>query len=602
MKLKYIFISILLFILSLVIFQGIFTNIFGIVEGAATRNDALEKNIQNIKAEIHKNPIKGNNNSTSLNVLNEPRNSLVKMNIGSDVNNPQKIGKDACDQLNDSGKCTNMGVENCGYCQTSSKIIYGNDEEPLAGICVPSEKYPNPWLGPNDMNAEKTCIKDRERKMCEVKVKSCGDNSEDPNDICAWCPVKNIAMVKRKNNRNGYVPKYPNDDECDWDYEGEGLNGSLITGDTCSDFGTKYPCVGPKMKTGPHSALCLQTLWKKPVTEGFANGCKNTVPDKYEKMVQSNKKVLNNMNKIKKNAKKGNDYYSAKIDNRNCYDVATDPCEDRFGSKSSYPAECIQQIFKSSGCSQKSALNTNNNKLKNMRKDWREGSIFQDINNDFPIFNRLINGDSKGLTLRSKSDKIEYSNLVNYFKSDVDYNDINKQILHNNFCSMKDLKLPKKDCWYDFSLKMKSIKGIVGEYEVLDFKNGPNNFKSILPIGKSTKTQDPTSKHYSVFDKDYIIKQSVYEKQYFPFWDFIKAYETFWLNNWSEFKDTLSKVKGVKIVRSGNAEHIYFTDSPFDSFVKNLSVGGKKELYINKQMFQSKDFPYYYFIRIAKRN
>ena len=77
-------------------------------------------------------------------------------------------------------------------------------------------------------------------------MKDCGDVGGF-KQICSWCPVKGKGMVFKYNSEGGKIPKYPEDDKCDWPYQGEpgqsgparwfGWNGKTIDTRT---YATRY--------------------------------------------------------------------------------------------------------------------------------------------------------------------------------------------------------------------------------------------------------------------------------------------------------------------------------------------------------------------------
>lgn len=114
-----------------------------------------------------------------------------------------------CRQINDIGDCSLLEGTKCGFCLSSNKILYGDQNGPLEDTCEKGK-----WSPPG-ANAPEGCTRLKERDICS-RVKDCGDVGGN-KQICAWCPVKARGMVFKYNSEGGKTPKYKKD-KCDWPY------------------------------------------------------------------------------------------------------------------------------------------------------------------------------------------------------------------------------------------------------------------------------------------------------------------------------------------------------------------------------------------------
>tara|TARA_B100000900_G_C20590204_1_gene721278 strand:+ start:221 stop:2146 length:1926 start_codon:yes stop_codon:yes gene_type:complete len=640
MNVRYILLGIIIFIVSLVVFRQILNPFhYRIIE--TYRNDDIDDIVNNYKAVEFEKPVSGDSSITNSKKINEDKTKLLSVDIGGNMKDPTKVEKDKCEELNETGECDGLVEGSCGYCMPRDKIMYGGcdigftwvssekkcirngaklpykeedkrDSRPIGDLCNPTDKYPNPtnWIAPNDPRVVNICKKKKEQKVCKT-ITTCGDDSV--TNICGWCPVTNKGMVKKDKGIDGYHKIKYDDDECNWDYESYGLNGPLISGSTCDKFGSKFPCVGTQKKDGTHTQECLDSLYKKEVTkkENFQNsndrkimegmyvvpGCDKTTPSDYLKDSRSYKTILKDMNSnIKLKAKRSDNYKKALNAHKKCYNESDpDPCDNRFGQFQDLPLECTEKIFEDSGCKQNSLLNPSNNTFSDIRLDWKDK--ISKLQKQFPILSKILSSDSTKIKL-SVNEKNQYSSMLNYFKQNDTDSDLNNQIFKSQFCNLNEINVTNKPCWYDFSLMMTSIPGIDVDYTSIQFENASMKFKSILQKSKNTSSNKVYSKNYAVFNDKYILFQSTYEKQYFPFWDFIKEYKNYWKKNWKTFVDLLKKHPNVSY--TNNEELVFEKGSDFDSLV--LKINNNKELKISKSVYlNDTDFPYASFIRIFNR-
>lgn len=133
-------------------------------------------------------------------------------------NDKSDIAKEVekCRIIDQVGNCDLIAGTKCGYCLSSNKILYGDQNGPLVDSCKPNTPGKFDEWSPPGRKAPEICTKLKERAICNA-VKDCGDVG-GYKQICSWCPVKGKGMVKKINSEGGFKPKYPEDDKCDWPY------------------------------------------------------------------------------------------------------------------------------------------------------------------------------------------------------------------------------------------------------------------------------------------------------------------------------------------------------------------------------------------------
>ena len=642
MNIKYILLSLIIFIVSLVVFYNIFNPFkYTIIEpSVGSRNDNIDKIVNNYKSQELERPVPGDTSVTNYNSLNDTKSSLVVQNVGGNMVDPEKIEKDKCEQLHDTGQCDGLSNSSCGFCLPKDQIMYGGcdlgftwneiekkcirngaklpyrdldkrNTRPIGNLCNPTNKYPNPtnWIAPTDPRVVEKCRKKKEQKLCKT-VTTCGDDSV--TKICGWCPVKNVSMVKQPGSTGDYHNIKYDDDKCDWDYKFYGLKGPLITGEVCGEFTKKFPCVGTQKKDGTHTKDCLNFLYKKNTQERFignqegfvskiiepyvAPGCEMDIKNNYKKDSRSYQNILKDMNKnVKMAAKKGGDYDQAVKAHYNCYfGEKPDPCDNRFGNLKDLPLECTEKLFNESGCKRNSMLNPKKNFLKDVRTDWKD--YINNLKSRFPILNKITAKYKSDIRL-GVNEKTQYSNLLSYFKNLDSNENLDEQIFKSQFCNLNEVDVGKKPCWYDFTLFMGSIDSIKVDYLIIDFNNASDDFKDALKLSSHSSSNKVYSKHYAVYDGNYILRKKTYEKKYFPFWNFMELYKKYWKKNWTKFVNILVKHPSVSF---NNGALEFQAGSDFDVLVRKLNRN--KELEITNSMYlNDPDFPYASFIRIFKR-
>lgn len=228
--------------------------------------------------------------------------------------------------------CKELDNTKCGYCFSSNKFIYGDENKPFTDVC---EKG---WV-----KTSSECEEYRERAICN-KITKCSDMVGEAS-ICAWCPTTNKAMPYVEQN-GILVPKYPNKDKCDDPALTSSTQLGLVKQSQCSEFERDHPCIGPNENTGPHSTKCLQHLWKTAgcSTRGTAYPKNNYARDGWWNK-RSWKATFADMKAWFSDAN-SNNWELAKSHHEGCYGTQPDPCDPKYNG----PLECYQKQFIDNGC------------------------------------------------------------------------------------------------------------------------------------------------------------------------------------------------------------------------------------------------------------
>jgi hypothetical protein len=598
--------------------------------------------------------IKGVDKESNFLAFNKSKTKLDKISPTSTTDKREIAKKiEKCRLINLTGECDEIEANSCGYCWDSDKILYGDATGPSADVCSKKNWIPpGPRTGYycqkkkeqelcktmkdcGDSTGEKTICAWCPLKEAGVPHKPGPEGglvAKYDEDKCDWKAqlmddYGKCTDLKTKNpsqlDNNAWhdvdgayysCPRYAknNNSGCkSWGtgYSYQGLTGNkaccacgggskgidfldnLIRPKDCKRFGQLFPCVGPKMLTGPHSSECLQSLWGKAGCSGDLS-VRVTDASLYSKWnVSSYGAVKDNMNKsIREAGLNSTNYSTAQSAYKKCFDKEVDSCEPRFRPR---PQKCAQKIYDKSGCSAKGKLNPTST------AEWP---------------NSYVNGDWK------KGQEGAWT--VDKYKSEVRNSKINAQININNprtnfdntintnmLCYGEMPTIPwDKPCWLDFKIIMTSIDNISTNSSngQLSFNNGPSEFKNLLTTSSRGWWKN---EHTWVGNK--ALTEDKYNGKYFPFWNFISTARDYWNKNWRIFRDKLLLVPSV---RMSDSSTLYFLNgSPFDNAVKTASSeaearskgyfynkGGKK--YLTKDAFMHEKFPYYFFIRIARVN
>ena len=231
-------------------------------------------------------------------------------------------------------KCSQLSNNNCGYCAFDKEFRFGTKNGPSADVC-PKDAWTT------DSNK---CQELREKEICS-NVKSCGDLYGEAAKLCGYCPTSGQAMVMKKVG-DKYYPKY-GDDTCNADGYG------LIPGDKCGKFLKDHPCITPYYLSGPHSAQCVEKLWKN-------SKCTDKTPygKTYEDLGKSIKMPYKEAGTIMQqtNAKtRSTDYYVAVDNSKFCFGNSNniDPCDPKYARQGIPHPECLKKEFIKVGCKQK---------------------------------------------------------------------------------------------------------------------------------------------------------------------------------------------------------------------------------------------------------
>ena len=333
-----------------------------------------------------------------------------------------------------------------------------------------------------------------------------------------------------------------------YDPEFAGMNGPLVSVGECKKFGQKFPCMGPTMNTGPHSDACLNDLWKKSgctgnVVERSADMGKkgSDVIKKWQKGAYTN--VLNSMYGIL-GLTASSDYQKAKDATKMCYGRDVDACEDRFvdeSKKKERPRDCLVNLYKKSGCRPKGRLHPDNikatvkadaRKKHGVGKEWTSGTFYKWQPNEYV---------AKLTAVRQRADKLTAA-------SNVDTYDEGIKLYENCYGTTPGVStIPmKKPCWKDFVEIMKrSHKKVTiskGEDKVVFSKDSlgvDNEFMKDSNLNRSRLAGKDNIGHDWGGGK--VIKKADYEKDFFPFWRFVR-------NSRSIYQGAVTAQKDGKVV------------------------------------------------------
>ncbi len=311
------------------------------------------------------------------------------------------------------------------------------------------------------------------------------------------------------------------------------FKGSLIEPGDCERFGQMFPCVSKNMNTGPHSDKCLQDLWQNAsCTTKFSNSDVGPV-QKTRWNSSGYKNTQNSMNTLSNDALTSKIYKKANEEHKKCYGTSLNPC-DKVRNFSPRPEECSQQLYNSTGCNKEGKLNPKN------------------ISGTTPyVTNTWIQGQKGGWS------QDQYKNELLKLKRETRAGIINPDM--SNFDDTVDSSLKcfgnkpnipfDKPCWKDFSLIMKCVNGVklIGtnsDDKSLSF-DGAANLQSLLAEGDKTYWKNNFNWVNGGKFGRFLITKELYEKKYFPFWNFIKVSKDYWKNNWTGFGNRLIKSRHI---------------------------------------------------------
>ena len=386
------------------------------------------------------------------------------------------------------------------------------------GVMSPA---PSPYGAPLD-RGEGDCDNDED---CGPGMK-CGHDGRDPDG--------KPGVPGLKYSSGGKI--LPNSGYKDYCYDPNAtsepkFDGDLIQPTDCKKFEQMFPCVGPKMMTGPHNSACLQSQWQKA-------GCSGNLQDRVQDREDFNKwnthaysMAGDNMREsIKKAALESTEYTTANPANKKCFGKELDSCLPRFKPR---PDACSIKLYKSVGCKDAGQLNPDKTESwpnAYVNSTWKDG---QRNNWSTGEYRRKVD-DIKRAAVRGQ-DNGTWGN----FDSVID---------DNLKCFGNKPKLPfEKPCWRDFTLMMITIPGVIVKNDNISF-NDASMFKNLLVV----KEIDYWKNEYA-WTNNYELTKDTYIGDYFPFWNFTRIARDYWNNNWTLFKSKMLKVPSVKLA-DGDSE------------------------------------------------
>ena len=593
---KYIILAIVILAISVIIY----TQHNNIKEGLTLNEQKsyLKKQDKYFDNRLFPPVVKGGSDDVKFVELSRDKTKLNKVKPGAHIDKSsiaQKIEK--CKIIDKTGDCSEITANDCGYCWTTDKILYGDAKGPTADVCPKKG-----WVKPGRWAAY-FCQKKKEQAICN-EMKDCGDVG-GKKSICGWCPSKAKGVPKKvTRDGRGFEAKY-SEDKCNW--KSKAMPTAKWLGWTPSKGG--YPNRNPS-KGG--EALT--------VGEGDCDRDEDCGPGLkcgHDGRMTGVKDPRTGKN-IKPNAR-GRDY---------CYDPnfksfqgslikPSDcakfkqmfPCVGPNMLTGPHSDACLSDLWKKSGCSgnihqrvtdrkdynwwnSNSFTNAGNNMksfsvtarrdtnydkakaaykkcygkevnpceerfkprpLVCSRKLYAEtgcsskGQLHPDKQKGWPngyVGQQWLNGQKGSWSNRM------YQGAVNGYKRQAYSGQRNpkanfdKAIYTNMLCFGKAPKIPwDKPCWKDFIIMMTATEYIKYKNGELDFSgNSGGGFKAILP----RNNYKAGWKKGMAWKGNYILTKNVYEKPLFPFWNFIKTNKSVWNGRWSDFKRKMMEVPSVE--------------------------------------------------------
>jgi hypothetical protein len=526
---KYIFLAIVLFCATILIYIHFF-NKLPIKEGLSYSEQSEHLKKQDKYYDHRKFPqiVPGGSDDVKFVALNLDKTKLEKTNPSANISQGE-IGKkiEKCKIIDKNNDCNLIGENDCGYCWHTDKIMYGDANGPVADVCPK-----NGWIPPGP-NASTDCQKKKERTLCATMA-DCGDATGEKS-ICAWCPVTNKGIPKKRaTDGNGWVAKYK-EHKCDWksnkkellgdssDFE---FSGNLVEPNMCKKFKQMFPCIGPNMFTGPHTPACLSNLWKKSGCSGDLNQRVTDRADYNWWNSHSYGDTIKNMKGFGKTAKESRNYKEANIASQKCFGKAADACDDRFNPR---PLECSKKIYRKNGFNLKGKLNPVNS------PNWPNGIV----NSDWK------NGQNGGWSISKYLQNLMGYKMQNIRDSVQPKQDFDRYLLNSYLVNGTLPEIPwEKPCWKDFIIIMTTNKYVtLLSNGNLRFSGG---FNSFIPTQQEYADSTAGFKKNIHWVDNYELKRNVYNLKYFPFWKFIKLNRQIWDSQWNKFKSIMLKSRNVK--------------------------------------------------------
>jgi len=420
----------------------------------------------------------------------------------------KKEGDGWVPKYSDDGKCNwKKGMDQAGSGKATSKFLGWYPSKLRIGVPLDA--------GEGDCDTDADCGK----TAAGVQMK-CGHDGRN---------VKNV--VDSKGN-----PLRPNQGWKDYCYDPSNpkpvFPGVLIEPKDCQKFKQMFPCVSKTMFTGPHSNVCLESLWNKSGCSGslFSRVTDTRDYDNWSK--NSYIDVANNMNTFKDYAKNDRNYDVANDKHKKCFGTPVNPCESRFRPR---PLECSRKLYNEVGCSKSGRLNPERKNLwpgdGYVGAAWKRGQQYS-----WSTFQYKGNVDS-------------YKRQADYYRRNPKAN-YDRAIYTNMLCYGKVPDIPyEKPCWRDFTLMMTATEYIKREPDgTLNFEgNSGGGFKGILPVSNRARgwNKEQNISWTSNGKSDYILTKETYQKKYFPFWNFVSLNRSVWNGRWNHFMHYMLKARGT---------------------------------------------------------
>ncbi len=389
------------------------------------------------------------------------------------------------------------------------------------------------------------------------------------------CPEGWKCGSRKRNSRGlkglkGLYGKKHGQDYC-YNPELAGILGPLVPQEECATFNQRFPCMTPNLLTGPHTTACFQDLWGK-------SGCSGDVTDRTSGTAEGRKSLktwnsisyVNVLANMKGFFKKMSsiDYPTAKQANLVCKGREVEPCEGRFYSKfkkKSRPTDCIDKLYKKSGCTDAGKLYRKNlSKWKNKKgggipSDWEEG---QNYNWTPEKYTHKLN------MMRQKADKFKRQ-MGTSGKISALNNSADQAIYYNEMCYGTTPKVPTisskiKPCWKDFVEVMRRSHGVIlsqDERSVV-FNKDPINVNNTHMNDNYMyrRTYGSENQVGHSWGGQKTVTQIMYEKPHFPYWKFMANSRKIYTNKkikWNDFTRRVAKLPGIKVP---NSDAIYMEE------------------------------------------
>jgi len=366
-----------------------------------------------------------------------------------------------------------------------------------------------------------------------------------------------------------------------------GILGPLVPQEECKTFNQRFPCMTPNLLTGPHTTACYQDLWSKSGCDGSVTERASSTSEGRSAMKTWNSisyvNVLNNM-KGMFNKMGSNNYQVAKQANMVCKGRKVDPCEARFYSKfkkKSRPTDCIDKLYKDSGCSKKGKLYRKNlSKWKGTKgggipNGWEEGQNYNWTPQEYlaklsairqkASYNKRRMGDGTNVKkLRGFADKAIYYN-------EMCYGDTPK---------VPTIKSKVKPCWKDFVEIMTRAHGVtlsgdqkslVFNKKNLDVTNSYMNNNNIY-----RRTMGNANQLGQSWGGQKTVTQSMYERPHFPYWQFLGNSKKIYTKDKIKWKDFVRRIVKLPGIKNPNADAIYMDEwTAWTRLMKDYKINPK---------------------------